>query len=53
MRKVIFLIKQMLVLVKKHKLSFLAPLFIILAILAFLVYYIGPAVIISFIYAGI
>jgi hypothetical protein len=53
MKKVILILRQMLVLIKKHKLSFLAPLFIILAILAFLVYYIGPAVIISFIYAGI
>jgi hypothetical protein len=53
MKKVVFMIRNMLVLIKKHKLSFMAPLFIILAILAFLVYYIGPAVIISFIYAGV
>jgi hypothetical protein len=53
MKKVVYMIRQMLILIKKHKLSFLAPLFIILAVLAFLVYYIGPSVIISFIYAGI
>lgn len=40
-------------LIRKHKLFFFAPLFIMLALLAFLVYYIGPAVIVSFIYAGV
>lgn len=39
--------------IRKHKLYFLAPIFIILALLAFLVFYIGPAAIISFIYAGV
>lgn len=53
MKKVIYILKEMLRMIRKHKLSFLAPLFIILAILAFLVYYIGPAVIVSFIYAGV
>jgi len=53
MRKVAYILKQMWVLIKKHKLSFFAPLFIILAILAILIYYIGPAVIVSFIYAGV
>jgi len=53
MKKIIYIIKQMLILIRKHKLSFLAPLLIILAILAILVYYIGPAVIVSFIYAGV
>jgi hypothetical protein len=43
----------MFLLIKKHKLSFLAPLLLILAFLAILVYYIGPAVIVSFIYAGV
>ncbi len=40
-------------LIRKHKLSFMAPLLLILAFLAILVYYIGPAVIVSFIYAGV
>lgn len=51
--KVIYIMKEMSYLVRKHKLYFLAPVFIMLSILAFLVYYIGPSVIISFIYAGI
>lgn len=53
MKKVIYIFKQLFLLIKKHKISFLAPLFIILALLAFLVYYIGPAIIVSFIYAGV
>jgi len=53
MKKVIFILKELLALVKEHKLYILAPIFILLAMLAFLVYYIGPAVIVSFIYAGI
>ncbi len=53
MRKVVYILKEMFRMIRKHKMSFLAPLFIILALLAFLVYYIGPAVIVSFIYAGV
>ena len=53
MKKVSFILKQMWMLIKKNRVSFLAPLFIILAVLAILVYYIGPAVIVSFIYAGV
>ncbi len=51
--KVIFILKETLYLVKKHRLYFLAPLFIALAILSFFVYYLGPAVVVSFIYAGV
>lgn len=43
----------MMLMIRKHKLQIIAPILIILAVLAFLVYYIGPAVIVSFIYAGI
>ncbi len=39
MRKVAYILKEMFRMIRKHKLSFLAPLFIILALLAFLVYY--------------
>ena len=51
--KFFYILKEMSYLVKKHKLYFLAPIFIVLAFLAFLVYYIGPSLVISFIYAGI
>jgi len=51
--KVAYIFKEMFHLVRKHKLAYLMPVFITLALLAFLVYYIGPAVITSFIYSGI
>ena len=37
----------------KEKFFFLLPICLVLALLAFLVYYIGPSVIVSFIYAGV
>ena len=40
-------------LVRRHKLYFLAPVLFILTLLAFFVYQIGPAIIVSFIYAGV
>ncbi len=52
-KKVFFMLKEVFYLVRKHKLYFLAPLLISLAILGFFVYYIGPAIVVSFIYAGI
>jgi len=51
--KIFYILKEMFYMIKKYKLYFLIPIFIILALLAFLVYYIGPTIIISFIYAGI
>jgi hypothetical protein len=53
MAKILYILKEIFYLIGKHKLAFLAPIFIILALLSFLVYYIGPAVITSFIYAGV
>jgi hypothetical protein len=53
MHKIAYLFKELLYLIRKHKLYFLAPIFFLLALLAFLVYYIGPAAIVSFIYAGV
>ncbi len=51
--KFVYIFKEMFHLVRKHKLAYLMPVFITLALLVFLVYYIGPAVITSFIYSGI
>ena len=51
MKKIIYLLKEMFYLIRKHKLYFLSPILLILVFLAFLVFYIGPSVIISFIYA--
>ncbi len=53
MKKILYIFKELFFLVRKHKLYFLAPIFFLLALLAFLVYYIGPAAIVSFIYAGV
>ncbi len=51
--KVSYISREMFYMIKKQKLYFLLPILVVLALLAFLVYYIGPAVIISFIYAGV
>jgi hypothetical protein len=53
MKKILYILKEMFYMIKKEKLYFITPILVILALLAFLVYYIGPAAIISFIYAGI
>ncbi len=53
MKKIAYIIKEVFYLVKRHKLAYLLPIFIVLTLLAFLVYYIGPAVVTSFIYSGI
>jgi hypothetical protein len=52
MKKIIYMLKEVFCLIKKHKLAFLAPVFIILILLAILVYSVGPAIITTFIYAG-
>ena len=53
MKKIRYILKEMGYLIKRHKLYFLAPILLTLALIAFLVYHIGPAVIVSFLYAGI
>ena len=53
MRKVIFILKEIFVLMKENKNYVLAPILIALALISFLVYYIGPTAIITFIYAGV
>jgi len=39
-------------LVKRHKMYFLAPILITLALLVALAFYVGPAAALTFIYAG-
>ncbi len=53
MRKVLYILKEMLHMIRRHKFYFIAPILIILALLAILVYYLGPAAIVSFFYAGV
>lgn len=52
-QKFFYILRGMYRLVREQKLYFFTPILIILALLAFLIYYIGPAVIVSFIYAGV
>lgn len=53
MKKIFYMFKEMFYMVKKYKLYFLAPLLILLIVLACLAFYLGPSVLISFIYAGV
>jgi len=56
MKKLIFMtrmMREMLALVVAHKLYFLAPVMLCLVMLSLLVYYVGPTVVITFIYAGV
>ena len=47
------MIKQIFILIKKHKLYIIAPMLIVLCFLGLLVVFIGPQAIIAIIYAGI
>lgn len=51
--KLVYILKETFYMIKKHKFYIAAPIFILLALLAFLVYYVGPTIIFSFIYAGV
>lgn len=53
MTKIGYIMKEMLYMTRKHRLYVLLPLFMVLALAALLIYNVGPAVIISFIYAGV
>lgn len=53
MRKAWIILRESLLLVRRNKAWFLAPLLLTLALLALLVYTLGPAAVISFLYAGI
>lgn len=53
MSKLGYISKEMMYMIKKYELYILAPILLVLVFLAFLVYHIGPSVIISFIYAGV
>ena len=53
MRRVIYILRNMFQLIGARRLFFLTPIFVVLALIAFLVYYVGPAIIVSFLYAGV
>ena len=53
MTKIGYLTRELLFMVRKYRLFILLPVFIMLIFIALLVFYGGPAILISFIYAGI
>lgn len=53
MKNLRYLFRELFALIKAHKLYVITPLIIALALISILVYQYGPAVVISFIYAGI
>ena len=60
MNEVMFILKKfarvskgMFGMIGSYKLYFLLPICLLLALLVFFIYYIGPTVIVSFIYAGV
>ncbi|MCX5797384.1 MAG: hypothetical protein NTY77_17980 [Elusimicrobia bacterium] len=52
MKRLLLLLKEVVGLIRGHKVYFLLPLLVTLAWLAFLAFKIGPSVVVSFIYAG-
>lgn len=53
MKKLTMIFREMFRLIGRNKLYFLTPIFIFLAVLAFLVYSLGPVAVVTFLYAGI
>ncbi|HOX22786.1 MAG TPA: DUF5989 family protein [Elusimicrobiales bacterium] len=53
MKKIAYLMKEAFYLVKKHKMYFLLPILLVLAVLAVLAYHLGPGLATVFIYAGV
>jgi hypothetical protein len=52
MRRIWFIFREMLHLIRTHKLYVIAPLLISLVVLALLAFVIGPTAVLTFIYAG-
>ena len=53
MKKLAMILSETWRLVMRNKLWFMLPIFISLALLAFLVYTLGPVAMVTFLYAGI
>lgn len=51
--RILYLARELWHLLRQHRLYFLAPLFVVLVLLSLLVFYIGPGIAISFLYAGV
>jgi hypothetical protein len=53
MRKLLMILRESLLLIRRNKVWFLMPILLGLALLAFLVYSLGPVAMVTFLYAGI
>lgn len=53
MKKLKALLKETLYLIREHKLYFISPILVLLALLAILVFHFGAGVVLTFIYAGV
>ncbi|MDD2715282.1 MAG: hypothetical protein PHW04_05245 [Candidatus Wallbacteria bacterium] len=53
MGKFFYIFRETIYMIKKHKLYFISPILILFALLAVLIYTIGPTAVLSFIYAGL
>ena len=53
MGRIRLILHEMFRLIRRHKLYFLAPILFVLALIALMVYTIGPATLVAFLYAGI
>ncbi len=53
MRRIWYMFKEMIHLIRAHKLYFISPLLLTLVLLALLALYLGPTAVLTFIYAGL
>ncbi len=53
MRRIRFIAREMLHLVRAHKMYFIAPILFTLVVLTILAFYLGPTAVLTFIYAGL
>ncbi len=53
MKRIWYIFTEMIRLIRTHRLYFIAPILIMLTLLAFLAFYLGPTAILTFIYAGL
>ena len=51
-KKMAYLFREMLGMIRRNKMYFFAPILLTMVVLSILVYYIGPGVIMTFVYAG-
>ena len=51
-KRLVYIFKEMLAMIRRHRMYFLAPILLMLAFLSFLVYHFGPAILTTFVYAG-